>query len=172
MTGRRAKRAKIWAFCGLVDTYYHIYFDRLRHWFHRGGATVANTEIDCNSETAARRAKRTKIWALWGLVDAYYHIYFDRLKHRFHRGGATAAAAANTEIACKSKTAARRAKWTKSWSLWGVVHICQHMYFDRLKHRHHRGGATAACVAQLKLIVTRKRLNVVRNGRKCGPSRE
>ena len=60
---------KIWALWGvaIVDTYYHIYFDRLKHRFHRGGATVgtvANAEIDCNSETTGRRAKRTKIWAL------------------------------------------------------------------------------------------------------------
>ena len=63
---------KMWALWGVVDTYHHIYFDRLKHWFHRGGATVGTvvtTEIYRNSETAARRAKRTKIWALCGVLD-------------------------------------------------------------------------------------------------------
>ena len=64
-----AKRIQIWALWVVVDTYHHIYFDRLKHRFHRGGATVVPTEIDRNSETAARRAKRTKIWALWEVVD-------------------------------------------------------------------------------------------------------
>ena len=120
-TDRRTKRMKIWALWAVVVTYHHIYFDRLKHRFHRGCATVGTvvtTEIDHNSETAARRAKWTQIWALWGIVDTCQDIYFDLLKHRFPCGGATAAAAANTEIACKSKTAARRAKRTKIWSLW------------------------------------------------------
>ena len=109
---------KMWALWGVVDTYHHIYFDRLKHRFHSGGATVGTvvtTEIDCNSETTGRRAKRMKIWALWGLVDTYYHIYFDRLKHRFHRGGATVV---TTEIDHNSETAARRAKRTQIWALW------------------------------------------------------
>ena len=83
-----------------------------------------------------------KIWALWGLVDTYYHIYFDRLRHWLYRGGATAAAAANTEIDCNSKTTGRRAKWAKIWALWGLVDTYYHIYFDRLKHRFHQGGAT------------------------------
>ena len=97
-TGRRAKRMKIWALWGVVDTSQHVYFGHIRHWFHRGGATAAKTEIGSNSKTAGRRAKRSKIWARWGLVDTYHHIYFDRLKHRFHRGGATVGTVANAEI--------------------------------------------------------------------------
>ena len=110
-----------------------MYFDHFRLWFYLGGATAAaaaNTEIDCNSKTAGRRAKRMKIWALWGVVDTCQHMYFDPFLFWFYHGGTTVAAAANTEIACKSKTAARRAKRTKIWALWGVVHTCQHMYFD------------------------------------------
>ena len=99
-------------------------------------------KIDWKSKTAACRAKLTEIWALCRVVDTCQHIYFDRLKHQFHRCGATAAAAANTEIACKSKTAARRAKRTKIWALWGVVDICPHIYFDHFRLRFHRGGAT------------------------------
>ena len=93
---------KIWALWVVVDTHHHIYFDRLKHRFHRGGAivsTVVTTEIDRNLETAARRAKRTKIiWALWRVVDTCQHIYFHNFRLWFYRGGATAAAAANIEI--------------------------------------------------------------------------
>ena len=74
---------KIWALWGVVDTYHHIYFDRLKHRFHRGGATVGTvvtTEIDRNSEMAARRAKRTKIWALWRVIDTCQHVYFDHFR--------------------------------------------------------------------------------------------
>ena len=116
---------KMWALWGVVDTYHHIYFDRLKHRFYRGGATAvaaANTEIDCNSETAARRVKQTKIWALWGVVDASPHVYFDHFRHWFHRGGA---AAVKAEIDCNSKTAACRAKRTEIWALWGVVDTYQ-----------------------------------------------
>ena len=93
------------------------------------------------------------------------HIYFDHLKHQFHRGGATAAAAANTEIDCNSKTTDCRAKRMKIWALWVVVDTYHHIYFDRLKHRFYRGGATVGDLSsQLKLTVTRKRLAVERNG--------
>ena len=94
-----------------------------------------------------RRAKRTKIWAVWGVVDTCQHIYFHNFRLWFYRGGATAAAAANTEIDCNSKTTDCRAKRMKMWALWGVVGTYHHIYFDRLKHRFHRGGTTAACAA-------------------------
>ena len=102
-------------------------------------------------ETADRRAKRTKIWALWGLVDTYYHIYFDRLKHRFHRGGATVGTVVTTEIDRNSETAARRAKRTKIWALWGVVDTCQHIYFHNFRLWFYRGSATAAAAANTEI---------------------
>ena len=136
---------KIWAPWGVVHTCQHMYFDHFRLWFYRGGATAAaaaNTEIACKSKTAARRVKRTKIWAIWRVVDTCQHVYFDHFRLWFYRGGATAAAAANTKIDCNSKTTGRRAKRAKIWALWGVVDTYHHIYFDRLKHRFHRGGAT------------------------------
>ena len=120
--GRTAKRLKIWALWGVVDASQHVNFDHFRHWFYWGGATAAATILKLtNSTTTGRRAKRAKIWALWGVVDTYHHIYFDRLKHRFHHGGATIDTVVTTEIDRNSETAARRAKRTKNWALWGVV---------------------------------------------------
>ena len=164
---------KIWALSVVVDTYHHIYFDRLKHRFHRGGATVGDlavvtTEIDCNSETTGRRAKRMKIWALWGVVDTSQHVYYDHFRHWFFRGGATAAAATNTEIDCNSKTTGRRAKRMKIWALWEVVDTSQHIYYDHFRHWFYRVGVAAA--QKLKLAVTLKRLAIERNGNKFGPS--
>ena len=74
---------KIWALSVVVDTYHHIYFDRLKHWFHRGGATVVTTEIDRNSETAARRAKQTKNLAIICLLAVSPDVFFKILILRF-----------------------------------------------------------------------------------------
>ena len=133
-----------------------MYFDHFRLWFYLSGATAAaaaaNTEIDCNSKTAARRAKRTQIWAIWGVVDTCQHIYFHNFRLWFYRGSATAAAAANTEIDCNSKTAGRRVKRMKIWALWGVVvDTYHHIHFDCLKHRFHHGGTTVGTVATTEI---------------------
>ena len=74
------------------------------------------------------------IWALRGVADTSQHVYFDHFRHWFHRVGATAAAAAKTEIDCNSKTAGRRAKRMKIWTLWGVLYISQHIFYDHFRH--------------------------------------
>ena len=81
----------------------------------------------------------------------HHHIHFDRLKHWFHRGGTTVCTVVTTEIYRNSETAARGAKQTKTWALWGVVDTCQHVYFDHFRLWFYRGGATAAAAANTEI---------------------